>query len=62
MALNLFSGGRKMKKKIKELTKKECENICFKRSWCSEDCPLFATHKCLEFSEGKYEREVEVDD
>lgn len=50
-----------MIKKVKELTQKECENICNHCDWC-DDCPLFATHKCIEYSEEQYEREVLVDD
>lgn len=50
------------KKKIKDLTLKECKKICWKNDWCDCDCPLFATHKCIEHSTERYEREVEVDE
>lgn len=50
-----------MRKKIKDLTQDEAWSICNRNEWCA-DCPLFATHKCLEFENDKYEREVEIDE
>ena len=51
-----------MQKKIKDLTVAECEKICFAHDWCDISCPLFATNKCMEYSDGRYECEVEVDE
>lgn len=49
-----------MKKKIKDLTPQECEKICWKYDFCDTSCPLFATNKCVEYSDGRYEKEVEI--
>lgn len=48
-----------MKKKIKDLSKKECRKIC-KNSYC-EYCVLENTEKCIHFNE-QMNREVEVNE
>ena len=50
-----------MKKKIKDLTLEEARKICNIQQWCNE-CPLFATYKCIEYTNERYESEVEVDE
>ena len=52
-----------MKKKVKDLTSEEAMQICNNTSWCDcVCCPLFATNKCVEYSNERYEKEVEVDE
>ena len=50
-----------MKKQVKYLSSEESRKICNKIQWCG-DCPMFATHKCVEYSLERYEKEVEVDE
>ena len=60
--LNLaIKRGVVMKKKIKDLTPEEARKICCKIDWC-DSCPLFATHKCIEYTTERYVKEVEVDE
>ena len=49
------------KKKIKDLTQEECENICRKYDWCW-NCPLVETKKCVNYDEGRLEVELEIED
>lgn len=54
-----------MKKKIRDLTKKDAMFICNKYDYCY-DCPLYQTPKCIEYDEKevkqKLEREIEVEE
>ena len=50
-----------MKKKIKDLTLEECNNICSKAESCSM-CPLQNTIKCINTDTAQLDIEVEVDE
>lgn len=53
-----------MKKKIKDLTLRECQKMCKKREHKCEGCPLFLACCCVQFNllNDIAEKEIEVEE